>query len=182
MNDLEELVRNILNKNVSVTVPKIEKQQKQPKEAETGSAPYLHSNSISNVATFVSYEDVEIDLTEKLKKSDVVLETDLESQVRLILRKKTDRINLTETSEPSKKAVRQAVSTRKMTPTNRVFKGMPGDSRNVMVDAIKAIAAEHTGCITADHVIHDVPMKSTTARGDGNIIAGYQVVTDGPHR
>lgn len=60
----------------------------------------------------------------------------------------------------------------------------PGSSRSRVLDRIKAIAADGdgpdrgTGCIVTDKQLPAVS-RATTARGDGNVLAGYQIVQKG---
>jgi hypothetical protein len=155
---------------------------------DLGEMPILRSNSISNrTVGFSVDEEVEV---ERIGEDGNV-------EIGVSVIRRYESIDLTHTSEPSKKSVRLACSTRKMLPANRVYKGLPGDSRSQVVSAIRMIAAAETGCIAYDNdPITKQPMidtnpnslaaqilsrlkanpVSTTARGSGNVVGGYQIV------
>jgi|SRR6185369_2363136 len=82
-------------------------------------------------------------------------------------------VDIKHTTHPSKRSVKQAMSTRKMLPANRVFRGIPGGGRNAYEAMLAQIHAAETGCIVVENKPVK-PMKSTTARGDGNLVGGYQ--------
>jgi hypothetical protein len=133
--------------------------------------PHIRNNSVRDVARF----EIPVDVEE-------TAEIDISETVKLIMQKRYEYVNLRQTSVPSKRSVKHACSTRKMLPADRVFKGLPGSSRNRTLDAIRAIAAEDTGCIV-DNNMRSRPehMVPTTTRGDGNVLAGYQVVRHKEH-
>lgn len=172
--DLVESYKAPQGARLGVEAPRAPQKRRSSYDRRSGdeNEPFLRNNSIRDVAKF-SQSDVET-LGGELETVDV----EVTNLVTAVMQQRWEHINLRHTSEPSKKSVKLAVSTRKRLPPNRVFRGLPGDSRNRTVDAIRAIAAEHTGCIV-DNNMRDKPehMKATTSRDDGNILAGYQYVT-----
>lgn len=65
---------------------------------------------------------------------------------------------------------------------NKVFKTAgPGSSRSVMLDAVKAIGSEFTGCIVIPGEISSrlksgLNLRATTSRNNGNIVGGYHIL------
>lgn len=60
---------------------------------------------------------------------------------------------------------------------NSVFRTAgPGSSRSVMLDMMKAISSESTGCVVVDSNRGSKVPRATTSRNDGNVIGGYQLV------
>lgn len=170
MNDsLEDRVRAILAaKRTGTQSSKSVQPAASPRKSTTGRTekPYRPQMNGTGDTSFVSHVE-EVVVGEKI----------VNGERRPIIELIRERINLQNTGRaPSKKQVKQATSTRKIVPANRVFSRSngcgPGD-RHPVISAIRAIAAtgdgpdNGTGCIVRDESKDgtEVPTKMPGYRG-----------------
>ena len=124
--EIQKALRNAVTNLKSGNVPKRIDVEREKKDAESFRT-YVRANTVSNIAKIPTNKTDE--------RGNTVFE----------------RIDTTQHEVPSKKQVKQAVSTNKMLPSNRVFKTAGvGSSRSVILGILKAIAADETGCIVLD--------------------------------